>query len=147
MVADKYSIAVDTEILDFITHNNIASVCCSAGNIPHCFNCFYSVLKDEVCIVFKSSIDTKHVQMLTDNNLVAGTIIASDISLAKVVGIQFEGVNIENNKMAINAVKSYYLRYPFAIAMPGRLWILEFNAIKYTSTINGLKHKLEWERK
>ena len=146
MVIDKYSVAVDTEILDFIAHNNIASVCCSADNVPYCFNCFYSVLKDELCIVFKSSADTKHVQILADNHLVAGTVIDSDISLARVVGIQFEGVNIEDDRKAMKAAKSYYLRYPFAIAMPGRLWVLELNAIKYTSTINGLKHKLEWSR-
>lgn len=146
MSKEKCATAIDTKISDFIVHNNIASVCCTADNIPYCFNCFYSVLKDEMCIVFKSSVDTKHVQILADNKLVAGTIIDSDINLARVVGIQFEGVNIENGNIATRAAKSYYLRYPFAIAMPGKLWILELNAIKYTSTINGVKHKLDWSR-
>ena len=146
MTKETCAFAIEKEILDFILHNNIASVCCTTNNIPYCFNCFYSVLKDEMCIVFKSSVDTKHIQILADNKLVAGTIIDSDINLARVIGTQFEGIHIENDKIAPKASKSYYLRYPFAIAMPGRLWILELNAIKYTSTINGIKHKLEWSR-
>jgi len=133
-------------ILQFISSNNIASVCCSDENKPHCFNCFYSVLEEEGCIVFKSSEDTKHIKILTKNNLIAGTIIAPDISLTKIEGIQFEGVNLEKNNIAFKAAKSYYLRYPFAITVPGKLWILELHSIKYTNTTNGIKNKLEWER-
>ena len=146
MTKETCAITIDKKILDFIMHNNIASVCCTADNVPYCFNCFYSVLKDEMCIVFKSSVETKHVQILADNKLVAGTIIDSDINLTKIVGAQFAGVHIENDTAITKATKSYYLRYPFAIAMPGKLWVLELNTIKYTSTINGVKRKLEWSR-
>ena len=146
-MADKIPTIITTDILHFISTNNIASVCCSADNKPYCFNCFYSVLEEEGCIVFKSSADTNHMKILSKNNMVAGTIIASEVSIAKIEGIQFEGLNIEKDKTTLKAAKSYYLRYPFAITVPGKLWILELHAIKYTNTTNGIKHKLEWERK
>ena len=146
MMIEKCSVAITPDILDFITHNNVASVCCCADNSPHCFNCFYAVLDDDGCIVFKSSADTMHMKILAENSLVAGTIVASDISMTKVVGAQFEGINIDGDKMGLKAAKAYYSRYPFAIAMPGKLWILELHSLKYTSTINGIKRKLEWRR-
>ena len=86
------------------------------------------------------------MKRLAENNLVAGTIIASDISMAKVEGVQFEGVRLATNDLALKATKSYYLRYPFAVAIPGKLWVLELHSIKYTNTTNGIKKKLNWER-
>jgi len=142
----KVSTEISKDILDFIAQNKVASVCCSEDNRPYCFNCFYSVLEDEGCIVFKSSIESNHVKILATNNMVAGTVIASDISSTKVEGIQFKGLNIDKDPIAMKAAKSYYKRYPFAVAMPGRLWVLEIHSIKYTNTTNGIKRKLEWER-
>ena len=137
---------IDKEILEFIATNKIASVCCAANNIPHCFNCFYSVLPTDNCLVFKSSPDSRHIKMIGENNVVAGTIISSEISLAKVQGIQFEGVVVAKGAIGMGATQSYYLRYPFAIAVPGVIWVLELHTLKYTNTTNGIKHKAEWER-
>ena len=138
--------AIDKEIVDFIGNNNIATVCCVVNNMPHCFNCFYSVLEGEPYIIFKSSEGSKHMQILTENNQVAGTIISSEISLSKVQGMQFDGVIVDKDSSKLKAAKSYYLRYPFAVAMAGKLQILEFHSIKYTNTTNGIKRKKEWEQ-
>ena len=145
-MVEKCSVVITPDILEFVAHNKIASVCCCEDNKPHCFNCFYSVLEDEGCIVYKSSEDTVHMRILTGHNKVAGTIIDSDISLARIVGMQFEGIRSEDEHLLARAAKSYYLRYPLAIAMPGKLWVLEMHGIKYTSTINGIKRKMEWHR-
>jgi len=142
----KCSTAINTEILDFINTNNVATVCCSENHIPHCFNCFYSVLEEEGCIAFKSSDTTKHIRILSENNRVAGTILSSEISLTKNQGVQFQGVVVEKNNIALKATKSYYLRYPFAVTVPGKLWIIELHTIKYSNTVNGLKSKQEWKR-
>jgi uncharacterized protein YhbP (UPF0306 family) len=66
--------------------------------------------------------------------------------MSKVQGVQFEGVIVEKDSSKLKAAKFYYLRYPFAVAMSGKLQILEFHSIKYTNTTNGIKRKKEWER-
>ena len=138
--------AINPEILNLISKNNIATVCCSDNDKPYCFSCFYSTLEEDACIVFKSSDSTRHMKILAENNLVAGTIIPFENSMTKVIGIQFEGIMVEKETTGIKAAKSYYMHYPFAVAVPCKIWVIEFNSIKYTSTINGIKHKLEWER-
>ena len=145
-MTDKSSTTINKRILDFISANKIATVCCSAENKPHCFNCFYSFLEEEGCIIFKSSEGAKHIKMLAENNLVAGTIISSEISMTKIEGVQFDGVIVEKNNMILKATKSYYLRYPFAIAVPGKIWVIELRTLKYTNTTNGIKHKENWEK-
>ena len=145
-MVDKCSIAINKKILEFISLNKTATVCCAEDNKPHCFNCFYAVMENEGCIVFKSSEGSKHMQILSENKLVAGTIISSELSLAKIEGVQFEGSVVEKEYLKMKAVKSYYLRYPFAVAVPGNIWVIELDAIKYTNTTNGIKHKEDWER-
>ncbi len=138
--------AINKEILEFTAGNKIATICCTEANKPYCFNVFYSFLEEEGCIIFKSSESTRHMQILAGNNHVAGTVIASEISLTKVEGIQFEGVIVNKDTVGLKASKSYYLRYPFAVTVPGRLWILELNSIKYTNTTNGISNKKAWQR-
>jgi uncharacterized protein len=146
-MTDKCTTAVNPEILSFITNNKIATVCGAIDNKPHCFNCFYSVLEDEACIVFKSSGTTKHIQVFSRNKDVAGTIISSEVTLTKIEGIQFEGVIVEKESIGFKATRSYYARFPFAVTVPGKIWVLELHAIKYTNTTNGIRRKEEWERK
>ena len=145
-MSDKCSTVLNTEILELITSNKIATVCCSANNKPYCFNIFYSVLEEETCIVFKSAESTTHIKILSENNQIAGTIIPSDISMTKIQGIQFEGLLVEKDNVGFKAAKSYYLRFPFAVTVPGRIWVLELHTIKYTNTTNGVKHKGSWKR-
>lgn len=142
----KYSSDVDAEILDFINKNKVATVSCAIANSPYCFSCFYSISEDGTCLIFKSSEDTKHIKILLQNNLIAGTIISPDISMAQVTGIQFEGELIPENCVDHNATHSYYARFPFAGVIPGKIWVIELTAIKYTNTVFGVKHKKNWER-
>jgi hypothetical protein len=146
MLSETCIADINKEIIEFIEHNKIATVCCTAGTKPSCFNCFYSVLEEEGYLIFKSAENTTHMQVLAENKQVAGTIIASEISMAKIEGIQFEGIIADRDIIGVKATKSYYLRYPFAVTVPGRLWILELNSIKYTNTTKGIKHKSEWDR-
>ena len=146
MVTASDTATISKEILEFIVNNKFGSVCCTSGNKPHCFSCFYAVLEEDGCLVFKSSENSTHIQIIAGNNQVAGTIISSEISMSKIEGIQFEGTIINKDTTTLQAAKAYYLRYPFAVAVPGRLWVLRLNAIKYTNTTNGIKHKKTWER-
>ena len=139
--------SINTEILNFITANNVATVCGAENNKPYCFNCFYAVLEDEACIIFKSSENTRHMEILSANNNVAGTITSSSgTSLSRVEGVQFEGIMTGKATAGLKAAKSYYLRYPFAITVPGHIWVLELHSLKYTRTVSGIKHKASWQR-
>ncbi len=142
----KTPVLINKEILEFIANNKIATVCGATNNMPHCFNCFYSVLENEACIIFKSSGTTKHMQVFAENNNVAGTVTSSEISLAKIEGIQFEGIITEKDSVGLKAARSYYSRFPFSVAVPGRIWVIELHTIKYTNTTNGIRRKLEWQR-
>lgn len=144
MATETIAPQIDPEILEFIKTNKVASICCSTENKPYCFSCFYSFLEAEQSIIFKSMLDTRHIAIATENNAVAGTVISQEISMTKVTGIQFEGILIENDNVGGKASRCYYLRYPFAMAVPGKLWVVELHSIKYTNTINGVKHKKEW---
>ena len=137
---------IPKEILEVIKANNIATVCCCEDNKPHCFSCFYTYMEDEACIIFKSSDSSRHMQILSENNMVAGTIIPSENSMTKVIGLQFEGLMVDKDAIGSRATRVYYTRYPFAVAVPGRIWVLQLKSIKYTNTTNGIKHKLEWVR-
>ncbi|MCX6297115.1 MAG: hypothetical protein NTX97_13845, partial [Bacteroidetes bacterium] len=53
---------------------------------------------------------------------------------------------IPENELLTTAKKSYYKKYPFAIAIPGDLWILEFEYIKFTDNTLGFGKKLIWNK-
>ena len=137
--------AISAEIMEFIKGNRIATLCCCEADKPYCFNCFYSVPNEEGTLIFKSSESTRHMQIISTNNSVAGTIIASDISMNRIEGLQFEG-RITDSAQGLKGSATYYSRYPFAVTVPGRLWTLEIDAIKYTKTVNGISTKKAWAR-
>jgi uncharacterized protein YhbP (UPF0306 family) len=137
---------INSEILDFISANKVATVCGCSDNVPHCFSCFYAILEEDGCLVFKSSGTTRHMQIFSENNMVAGTIVAAEISKTKIEGVQFEGMVAEKDELNFKATKAYYLRFPFAVTVPGRIWVIRLNNIKYTNTTNGIKRKAEWTR-
>lgn len=146
MLAETSYKTIHKDIAHFLATNKIATVCCSAENKPYCFNCFYALLEDEGNLVFKSSQSSRHISIISENSSVAGTIVASEITMAKIEGIQFEGAVIDMGVVNLRASKAYYLRYPFAVTVPGRLWVLELRSVRYTNTTNGIKRKLDWER-
>ena len=138
---------IDQEITEFINDNHVVTICCVENNIPYCFNCLYSVMEKEGCLVFKSSKDTRHVGILEDNNRIAGTILPDEFSMMAIRGIQFEGVAIANTDTSIiGATTSYYSKYPLALPMLGKLWIVEMTSIKFTDNTKGFGYKNIWKK-
>lgn len=138
---------MDQEIAAFIAGQKVATVACASENIPYCFNCYYSFMEQEGLLVYKSSFGTHHEDLLSRNKRVAGTIIPEEISVATIRGIQFEGVLLDDQlDLSIKASSSYYLRYPFAMAMPGKIYVLEIRHIKFTDNTRGFGFKQEWTR-
>lgn len=138
---------IDNEILKFIQEQKVATVCCVEDNKPYCFNCYYSFMENEAFLIYKSSFGTKHEELLEKNNNVAGAIIPEQIEVAVIRGIQFQGVLLKDNmELTMKASASYYLRFPFAMAVPGKLYILEIHTMKFTDNTRGFGHKQEWKK-
>src|SRR5689334_8384484 len=111
---------IDKDILEFIAENKVATVCCvDSEALPYCFNCYYSFMEKEGILVYKSSLGTHHEELLKKNTQVAGTIIPEHIEVAVIKGIQFRGVLLgETFDLTMKASAAYYLKFPFALAVP-----------------------------
>ncbi len=139
---------IDPEIVEFIKENRTANIACALDNEPYAFSCFYAFLEDKGCLVFKSSLSTKHAEMMLQNRRVAGTIIPEKLKMTSIKGIQLEGLILdEEHSFFSKALASYYLSYPFATAMDGRLWVLKIDSIKFTDNTRGFGFKQSWKRK
>lgn len=138
---------MNTEITDFIKDCKVATVCCTENDQPYCFNCYYAFMEQDGLLVYKSSFGTKHEKILENNVLVAGTIIPEAIDLATIKGIQFEGKLLkESLDISMKASSAYYLRFPFAMAVPGKIYVIEMDKIKFTDNTRGFGYKQHWER-
>ncbi len=81
------------------------------------------------------------------NKKLAGTIIPEQIELAVIRGIQFEGVLLDDSlELTMKASAAYYLSFPFAMAMPGKLYTIEIQSVKFTDNTKGFGFKQQWQR-
>lgn len=138
---------MDQEIVSFINECKVATVCTSQGDEPYCFNCYYSFIEGEAYLVYKSSFGTRHEKMLEQNKKVAGTIIPEQIDLATIRGVQYEGVLLNDTMdLSMKASSSYYLKFPFAMVVPGKVYVIQLNKVKFTDNTRGFGFKQHWER-
>jgi uncharacterized protein YhbP (UPF0306 family) len=138
---------MDKEIVEFINANKVATVCCTENNHPHCFNCYYSFLEMEGLLVYKSSLGTKHEEIMKMHKVVAGTIIPEQLEVVVIKGIQYEGLLLDDTmELTIKVSASYYLKFPFAMAVPGKVYAIQLNAIKFTDNMRGFGFKQQWKR-
>lgn len=131
------------EIFDLFRSSSVATVCSRDGDSTHAFCCFYAFDPDAIHLLFKSKADAKHSRLLLCGLRVSGTIISSHASILNNRGIQFEGIVIPQSAAATQA---YYLKYPFAVGVPGAVYTIRIDKIKFTSTIAGVRRKLAWAR-
>ncbi len=135
-------------IKQFIFKQTCVTVCCAdkLGN-PYCFSCFYAYDDEAGFLYYKSSQDTRHSAMLLNNSVIAGTILPDKLNLLQIKGIQFEGeVLSHDHPQTKHASSHYYKRHPMAIAMPGEIWTIQINTIKFTDNSFGLVNKVSWNR-
>lgn len=139
---------MNKEIEIFINKQTCATICCidAEGN-PYCFTVFIAFNSDQVLLYFKSSAATQHSKFIHTNPKVAGTILPNKLSRFSTQGIQFQGVILVNeNPLTLQATTHYYKRHPLALGVPGEVYTLQLNQIKYSGLHLGIKTKLSWSR-
>ena len=139
---------MNDKIIEFISQQTSGSLSCvNENNKPWCFSFFYSFDDKEMMLYYKSSDDTLHSAILYMNPVSSGTILPDKLNFLAIKGIQFEGeVLPPNHPEAPNGSKHYYKKNPLALAMPGDIWTIRLNVIKYTDNTLGFGKKLHWNR-
>lgn len=135
----------NTIITNFISANKIAAVCCTDGNIPYCFHCFYVFDPDNFLLFFKSSDETWHSKLLAENAAVAGSILPQKLELLALKGIQFTGTVLYNGiPDQIKPETFYHKRLPLGLAKPGHVFCIQLESIKMTDNSLVFGKKLLW---
>ena len=121
------------------------TIATSDGNEPWCASCFYVYLEEENALIFTTDAETRHGQEFIKNPVVAGTVALETTIIGKIRGIQFKGVVSEPAGELADKVETAYLkRFPIAMLMETRLWIVKLTYIKYTDNRLGFGKKLIW---
>jgi uncharacterized protein len=139
---------MNEHITEFIKKQTVANICCiSEKGTPYCFSCFYSIDRKKGLLHFKTSPTSNHAAMMLKNREIAGTILPDKLNMLAVKGLQFNGILISpDDDLASGASTTYYKKYPFALAMSGEIWTIQFTSMKMTDNKNkGLGNKLNWE--
>jgi uncharacterized protein YhbP (UPF0306 family) len=136
---------IDRRIVNFFRKHHVLTIATSDGNEPWCANCFYVYLEDENSLVFTTDTDTRHGQEFIKNPLIAGSVVLETMIIGRIRGIQFQGIVSEPEGEMADKVKSAYLKkFPVAMLMETRLWIVKLTHIKYTDNWLGFGKKLMW---
>ena len=139
---------MNEKITAFISKQTCGNLCCvDKDGKPWCFSFFYAFNKAEGLLYYKSSEDTRHSGIIMENPFVAGTILPDKLNLLQIKGVQFEATVIPfEDTLAKGAYSAYHKKFPFSIAMPGQIWTIRLEEIKYTDNSLGFGTKLKWNR-
>lgn len=138
---------MDKKIQSFLEGQKNLTFCSAVKNMPYCANCFYAYLNEGNYIVFKSDKGTTHIVNALANDNVAGTVIPDLDKTGTIKGVQFTGKFIvPEGELLEQAKKKYYIKFPFAIVVPGDFWAIELISIKMTDNMLGFGKKLAWEK-
>ena len=138
---------IDRRIARFFRKHHVLTIATTVDNEPWCANCFYVWLEDENALVFTTDTGTRHGQEFLKNPLVAGSVVLETFVIGRIRGIQFQGVVSEpTGELAVKVKKAYLKRFPVAMLMDTRLWIVSLTLIKMTDNRLGFGKKLIWQK-
>ena len=136
---------VDKRIVKFFKRHHVLNIATSDENKPWCASCFYVYLEKENILVFTTDLKTRHGKDFIRNPNVAGSVALETMIIGKIRGVQFQGIVSEPEGEIASLVRNTYLkRFPVAMLMETRLWIVKLTYIKYTDNRLGFGKKLIW---
>jgi uncharacterized protein len=136
------------EIAVFLKQNKVATVCFTdEKGAPYCINCFFVFDEPRQLFVFKSSFGAFHEDFVRDVAAVAGSVLPEKLDPLKIKGMQFTGQTLSENEVNVMGLSGlYYQKFPFGRVMPGYIWALRADFIKFTDNTLGFGTKLNWRR-
>ncbi|HAO47492.1 MAG TPA: hypothetical protein PLZ45_03080 [Ferruginibacter sp.] len=136
------------KISAYIKEQTCASICCvTEEGLPYCFSCYYVYNSGEFLLHYKSAAATQHSQLLLKNPAVAGTILPDKLSALHIKGLQFTGTVLPaDHPSAMSALSFYHRKNPLALAIPGNVYTIRIDTVKYTDSSLGFGKKLNWNR-
>ena len=136
------------QMKDFLQHQTCGSISCVDDNgKPYSFNIFYAFNVYEGLLYFKSAENTRHAELMKSHPFVSGTILPDKMNHLHIRGVQFEGIVLPmDHILSKNAPANYYHKHPFASAMPGNIWTVKINHIKFTDNSMGFGKNFSWVR-
>ncbi len=134
------------KIIRFLESQSCASICgVDTDGMPYCFNCFFAFDAENLLLYFKSSADVWHSKMLLKNPRVAGTVLPDRLSKLAVKGIQFNGWLLHEDVVwNAHASRLYYKKFPLARAVPGQLWAIQPEHVRFTDSTLGFGKRLTY---
>ena len=134
-------------MVNFLHSRHVMTLATCNDNKPWCCQCFY-VYIDSMCgLAFTSDTSTRHITEAMQQPNVAGSIALESRVVGKLQGIQLEGKLIEADGELLKEIKIAYMkRFPFALLMDTKLWLLELATMKMTDNLLGFGKKLYWKR-
>lgn len=137
---------MNDRIVKFLKRHHVLTIATSVNNEPWCANCFYVYLQEENSLVFTTDYETRHGKEFLENRLVAGSVVLETPIIGKIRGIQFQGIVSEPSGDLFEKAENIYLkRFPVAMLMETRLWIVKLTLVKMTDNRLGFGKKLLWE--
>src|SRR5512133_788079 len=100
---------VDSKITSFLKKHHVLTLATVSGDQPWVANCFYAFMEEEMCFVFTSGFETRHIQEVTRNKKVAGNVVLETSIVGKIQGIQFSGTLELAEGEILEKAKSAYL--------------------------------------
>jgi uncharacterized protein YhbP (UPF0306 family) len=141
------NITPDPAVIEFIKNHHVLTLATCADSVPYCSNMFYTLLEKEFCLVFTSANDTRHIIEVSQNPIVAGSIVLETETVGKIQGLQFCGKMINvTGKLKTKAITAYLKRFPYAVLSGTPIRIVEITYAKFTDNRLGFGKKIIWEK-
>jgi uncharacterized protein YhbP (UPF0306 family) len=135
-------------VVQFIHSQKVATICCvDEQNKPYSFSCFYTFDRINCRLIFKSSITSRHSQLILEKPHIAGTILPDRLNILSLKGIQFSGITLSAAEADMHYARNlYHLKFPFAMAITGNIYAIQLDAIKMTDNAVEFGRKITWQR-
>lgn len=133
---------MDKIIEKFLRRHHLLSLAVQDTSGIWCANLFY--VYNDCELIFFSSPATRHIKSAQANSHVACTIATSNKIVAKLRGVQIEGILKPAPKAVYRPI--FLKKFPAAAFWDEELWVVEITTVKYTDNTLGFGKKLYWDR-
>lgn len=135
------------KMIAYIKSNSVLTLCVSNNGVPWAANCFYAFDDSSMELFILTKHDTRHGREMALDRRVVGTISSQQVSVAKIRGIQYEGVvRLAEGEEEAAARKKYNNKFKIAKLYTSPTWVISLNYVKYTDNSFGIGKKFHWRR-